>query len=99
SNLPSLYLEYAGSLNAALSREQDAAKRVQLTGDGERVFTEGETVLAERIKRFDEQLSQGSGNLAYAERQLQSARFSLPRMEYHHSLLYAEGSPERKQRL
>lgn len=99
SNLPALYLEYAGALSAALEREEDPEKRVALVQEGEQVFTEGETVLKDRIQRFETQLEEGTGNLAYAERQKQAARFSAPRMEYHHSLLYAEGSPERTERL
>jgi tetratricopeptide (TPR) repeat protein len=99
ANLPALYLEYAGALAAALDREEDAARRVALVEEGEQVFTEGETVLKERIERFTAQLDEGTGNRNYAERQLQAARFSMPRMEYHHSLLYAEGTPERTERL
>jgi tetratricopeptide (TPR) repeat protein len=99
SNLSNLYREYAGSLNAAVASEQDPGRRAALIEQGEQVFGEGERMLGERIERFYEQLEQGSGNLAYAERQLLASRFSLPRMEYLHSQLYAEGSPEREQRL
>ena len=99
SRLPNLYLEYVATLAAALEGEEDAEQRAALVQEAEEVLAEAEQSLRERIERFTAQIDEGAGNTAYAERQLQSARFSLARMDYNHALLYAEGAPEREERL
>ena len=99
SRLPNLYLEYVATLAAALEGQADAEQRAALVQEAEEVLAEAEQSLRERIERFTAQIDEGAGNIAYAERQLQSARFSLARMDYNHSLLYAEGAPEREERL
>lgn len=97
ANLPSVYLELASTLTAALGREQDPARRAELTQEGQDVFQQAEEQLRERVDRFTTQIDEGSGDVAYASRQLLLASFNLARMKYQHSLLFAEGSPERKE--
>jgi tetratricopeptide (TPR) repeat protein len=96
ANLPSVYLELASTLTAILAREQDPARRAELTAEGQETFQKAEENLRERVKRFAEQLEQETGDLVYATRQHQISTFNLARMLYQHSLLFAEGSPEQK---
>lgn len=99
TNLPSVYLELAGTLNALLEREKDPAKRADLTQLGQQTFLEAKARLSERVERFAKQLQGGTGNLAYAERQHLTALFNLARMDYQNSKLHPAGAPERKQLL
>lgn len=96
TNLPSVYLELAGTLNALLKEEKDPAKSAALVALGQQIFTEAKASLVERVAKFQEQLANGTGNQAYALRQHQLGLFNLASMDYQHARLYPVGSPERK---
>ncbi len=95
ANLPTVYLELASTLTAALAREQDPARRAELTQEGQDVFQQAEEQLRERVDRFSKQIEEESGDIGYATRQHLLASYNLARMSYQHSLLFPEGSPER----
>jgi tetratricopeptide (TPR) repeat protein len=99
SNLPSVYLELVGTLNALVDLEKDPARRAELIQLGQQTFTEAKATLSERIERFEKVLEQGTGNVEYAERQLFISRYNLARMDYQHAQLHPNGSPERKELL
>ncbi len=96
ANLPGVYLELATTLTAALNREQDPARRAELAQEGQALFDEAKQNLRERVERFSKMIEEGGGNLDYALRQHQIASFNLAKMDYQHSLLHPQGSPERK---
>ena len=99
ANLPSVYLEIATTLTAGLRVEKDAAKRAELTEEGHRIFEEAKQWLRERVERFATQLTQGTGDQDYAQRQHMIASYNLARMEFQHAVLFPEGSPEQKKQL
>ncbi len=99
TNLPSVYLELAGTLNALLDKEKDPAKNAEFVQLGQQIFTEAKASLSERIKKFAKQLADGTGDQEYARRQHMLGLYNLARMDYQHALLHPLGSPERKELL
>lgn len=97
ANQPTVYLELSNTLTAALQKEQDPARRAELTKEGHAVFESAKETLKKRVEDFKDRLNQGAGNREYNERQHETALFNLARMNYQHSQLYAEGAPERAQ--
>ncbi|NOT31060.1 MAG: hypothetical protein HOP15_11485 [Planctomycetes bacterium] len=99
ANLPSVYLELSTALTAAVSKEQDPVRRAELTQESQELFEGGEQNLEKRVEDFAKRLADAGGDTDYNRRQHEVALFNLAKMNYQHSLLFAQGAPEQKELL
>lgn len=99
ANLPSVYLELSTALAAALTKEQDPGRRAELTQEGQGLFEGAKQNLEKRVEDFAKRLADTGGDTDYNLRQHEVALFNLAKMNYQHSLLFAQGAPEQKELL
>lgn len=86
NTLPDVYRVLGETISAAIVREKDQAKIVQLQEEGQRSYAQAE----ERIKQRIESLKDNHAD-PKLEDQYIAALYNLPRTYYFHSLLYPPG--------
>jgi tetratricopeptide (TPR) repeat protein len=94
NSLPDVYRVLGETISAAILKERDQSKIVQLQEEGQRSYAQAE----ERIKQRIESLKDNHAD-PKLEEQYVAALYNLPRTYYFHSLLYPPGEFRKNQLL
>jgi outer membrane protein assembly factor BamD (BamD/ComL family) len=94
NTLPDVYRTLGETISAAILKEKDQAKIVQLQEEGQRSYGQAEERIKQRIEALKE-----SHEDPKLEDQYVAALYNLPRTYYFHSLLYPPGEFRKQQLL